>query len=170
VACERAEDIYRGADIVAAVTDSSVPVLEGRHVEKGAHLVNIGGGGWPDAQAIERVDVYLRFGNTPAPLGREDLKIEDEYLVWAARPDAAKKRSRKRSHGVAIPDKLVYLADLVEGRHPGRTSNEQITWSERGNLQGAQFFPLAGLVYEKARAAGLGHTIPTEWLLQDIRD
>src|SRR5579859_2848918 len=45
VACERAEDIYRGADIVAALTSSTVPVLEGRHVEPGAHLVNIGGGG-----------------------------------------------------------------------------------------------------------------------------
>jgi ornithine cyclodeaminase/alanine dehydrogenase-like protein (mu-crystallin family) len=170
VPCERAEDAYRGADIVAALTDSSLPVLEGRHVEKGAHLVNIGGGGWPDAEAIARVDVYLRFGNAPPPVGRNDLKIDDEYLVWAARPDSANTRSRKRSHGVAIPDKLVSLADLADGRHPGRTSPDQITWSERGNLQGAQFFPLAGLVYEKAKAAGMGHTIPTEWLLQDIRD
>ncbi len=64
----------------------------------------------------------------------------------------------------------VYLADLIEGRPPRRTSNEQITWSERGNLQGAQFFAVAGKVYEKARAAGLGREIPTEWLLQDIRD
>jgi ornithine cyclodeaminase/alanine dehydrogenase-like protein (mu-crystallin family) len=64
----------------------------------------------------------------------------------------------------------VYLADLVEGRHPGRTSDDQITYAERGNLQGAQFYAVAARVYERAKAEGLGRTIPTEWLLQDIRD
>ena len=169
VACDAPEQVYRGAHIVAGLTDSSVPVMDGRHLERGAHLVNIGGGGWPDAESLKRVDVYLRFGNTPDPIGREGLGLSDEYLTWAARPGEATK-SRKRSHGVALPDKLVYLADLIEGRHPGRTSDDQITWSERGNLQGAQFFAAAGKVYEKARAAGLGREIPTEWLLQDIRD
>jgi hypothetical protein len=52
----------------------------------------------------------------------------------------------------------------------GRTSREQITWSERGNLQGAQFYAVAGRIYETARAKGLGREIPTEWFLQDIRD
>jgi ornithine cyclodeaminase/alanine dehydrogenase-like protein (mu-crystallin family) len=166
--CDRPEDIYRGADIVAALTDSTEPVLDGRHLEKGAHLVNIGGGGVPDAESLRRVDVYLRFGNAPAPLGREDA-IEDEYLTWAARPDSGAKRSR-RGHGVSLPDKVVYLADIVEGRHPGRGAEDQITYSERGNLQGAQFYALAAIVYEKALAGGLGRTVPTQWLLQDIRD
>ena len=169
VACDAPEQVYRGAHIVAALTDSTVPVLDGRHLEPGTHLVNIGGGGVPDAESLARVDVYLRFGNTPDPLGREGLGISDEYLVWSALPEKAK-TSRKRSHGVALPDKVVYLADLVAGRHPGRTSDAQVTWSERGNLQGLQFFAIAGRVYEKAKAAGHARAIPTEWLLQDIRD
>ncbi len=45
-----------------------------------------------------------------------------------------------------------------------------MTWSERGNLQGAQFHAVAGRAYEAARAAGLGREIPTQWLLQEIRD
>jgi alanine dehydrogenase len=45
-----------------------------------------------------------------------------------------------------------------------------ISSSERGNLQGAQFYAVAAKVYEAARAAGLGREIPTEWFLQDIRD
>lgn len=168
--CDAPEQVYRGAHIVAALTDSTVPVLDGRHLEKGSHLVNIGGGGLPDPESLGKVDIYLRFGNAPEPLGREGPGIADEYLTWAARPADAAQRSRKRAHGVALPDKVVYFADLVEGRHPGRTSDGQITWSERGNLQGAQFFALAGAVYERARAAGLGREIPTEWFLQDIRD
>lgn len=49
-------------------------------------------------------------------------------------------------------------------------TDERITRSVRGNLLGAQFFAVAGKACEKARAAGLGREIPTEWLLQDIRD
>ena len=45
-----------------------------------------------------------------------------------------------------------------------------MTYSERGNIQGVQFFAVAGRAYELAKARGLGHDLPTEWLLQDIRD
>jgi hypothetical protein len=130
-------------------------------------IVNIGGGGLPDAASLARVDVYLRFGDSPAPTGRPDLKFDDEHLTWSAGPEATK---GKRGHGIALPEKLVYLEDLVTGRNKGRTSRDQITWSERGNLQGAQFYAVAGRIYEAARAKGLGREIPTEWFLQDIRD
>jgi len=168
VACETPEAVYRGADIVAAVTDSALPVLDGNLLEPGTHIVNVGGGGVPDAASLARIDVYLRFGNAPAPEGRPELAFDDEHLTWSARPGTG--HSRKRAHGVALPGKVAYLADVLDGRHPGRTSADQISWSERGNLQGAQFHAVAARVYEGARAAGLGHEIPTEWLLQDIRD
>src|SRR5882672_11563350 len=35
--CDRPEDVYKGAHIVAACTDSAVPVLDGTRLEKGAH-------------------------------------------------------------------------------------------------------------------------------------
>ncbi len=168
--CERPEEVYRGAHIVAAVTDSTVPVLDGSRLEPGTHVINIGGGGKPDAKTLERVDAYLRFGNAPAPVGHPEMAVDDEFLTYAARPDAIGEATRKRGHGVALPDKLIWLADILEGRSPGRSDDRQITWSERGNLQGAQFFAVAGKAYELARAAGLGREIPTEWLLQDIRD
>lgn len=166
--CERPEEVYRGAHIVAALTDSSVPVLEGRLLEKGAHVINIGGGGTPDAATLERVDVYLRFGDAPPPASRPDLRIEDEHLAWEARPGEPKPGGR--SHGVLLPQKRVTLAELVQRKNPGRSSADQITYSERGNLQGAQFFAVAAKAYEAARRAGLGREIPTEWLVQDIRN
>jgi len=172
--CEQAGDIYRGADIVAALTDSAVPVLEGDLLEPGTHVVNIGGGGRPDAGTLDRIDVYLRFGNAPAPQGRDDLVLDDEYLTFAARPDLLERsavgRRRKRSRGVLRADRVIYYADLAARAGTGRASPEQITYSERGNLQGAQFWAVAAVVYEKAREKGLGREIPTEWLLQDIRD
>jgi alanine dehydrogenase len=171
--CDKPEDIYKGAHIVAALTDSAVPVMDGSLLGKGTHIVNIGGTGKPDEESLRRVDVYLRFGDAPAPTARPELAIEDEYLGWEARPDQPKYgdgRKGRRGHGVALPDKRVTLADLVHGKVKGRTASDQITYSERGNLQGAQFFAIAGKVYELAKRAGLGREIPTEWFLQDIRN
>jgi len=167
IACDAPEQVYRGAQILAAVTDSAVPVGDGRCLEPGTHLINIGGGGLPDAASIARVDVYLRFGDAPPPTSRPDLALDDEHLTWSARRDA---KPPKRGHGIALPGKLVYLHELVDGTKRGRTSRDQVTWSERGNLQGAQFYAVAARVYEAARKQGIGREIPTEWFLQDIRD
>jgi alanine dehydrogenase len=47
--CDRPEDVYKGADIVAGLTDSAVPVLDGTLLENGVHIVNVGGSGKPAA-------------------------------------------------------------------------------------------------------------------------
>jgi alanine dehydrogenase len=173
VVCDHPRDVYRGADIVAALTDSAVPVLNGDWLEPGTHVVNVGGG-QPDARTLAKVDVYLRFGNAPAPWGAPEMALEDEYITYAAQPRSAThfkfRRSGKRGHGAVLPDRMITFKDIVEGTNRGRTAAGQITYSERGNLQGAQFWAVGRVVYEKARTAGLGHEIPTQWLLQDIRD
>lgn len=64
----------------------------------------------------------------------------------------------------------MHLEDVLSGAAAVRTDDAQITFSERGNIQGAQFHAVAGLVYELARERGLGHEVPTSWFLQDIRD
>jgi alanine dehydrogenase len=171
--CDTPEDVYKGAHIVAAVTDSAVPVTDGALLEKGAHIVVIGGSGKPDVESLKRVDVYLRFGDSPPPVGHPELATDAEHLAYEARPDQRKRgdgRKSGRAHGVALPDKRITLADLVQGKAKGRTSTDQITYSERGNLQGAQFYAVAGKVYELAKKARLGREIPTEWFLQDIRN
>ncbi|SLN64525.1 alanine dehydrogenase [Roseivivax jejudonensis] len=166
--CERPEDIYRGADIVAALTDAAAPVLNGDLLEPGTHVVNIGGGGLPDARTMERVDVYLRFGDAPPALGHETM--DDEFLTWRVANYDGPPGKKKRAHGVMLPEKRVHFADLVSGDAPGRTRDDQITWSERGNLQGAQFHAVAGKVYEAALAEGLGRELPDAWFLQTIRN
>jgi len=166
------DQVYKGADIIAGCTDSAVDIIKGKAVEEGTHITSIGGR--PDAETFARVDVSLRLGTSPAPWGLDDLGLPDEYITYAARPDDdggfKMKRKRRRAHGVQGGDKNVMLADLLSGKRKGRTSRAQITYSERGNVQGAQFYSVAGKVYELAKAQGLGKEIPTEWLLQDIRD
>lgn len=171
--CNRPEDVYKGAHILAALTDSAVEVTDGALLEKGTHIVVVGGSGKPDAESLKRVDVYLRFGDTPAPVGHPELATGDEHIGYEARPQQAKYgdgRRGRRKHGNSLPDRRITLADLVSGKVKGRTSPDQITYSERGNLQGAQFHAVAGKVYELAKRAGLGRQIPTELFLLDIRD
>lgn len=171
--CGRPEEVYKGAHILASVTDSAVEVTDGSLLEKGTHIVVVGGSGKPDAESLKRVDVYLRFGDTPAPTGHPELATDAENVGYEARPQQDKYgdgRRGRRKHGNTLPDRRVTLADLVSGKVKGRTSSDQITYSERGNLQGAQFHAVAGKVYELAKQAGVGREIPTEWFLQEIRD
>jgi len=169
------EAIYDGADIVAAVTDAARPVLEGDRLEAGCHVVNIGAGGSPDRRTLERCDVYLRFGDAPAPRGRPEYGLADEYLSFTAEAALPVLQNRPKGateepHGVLAREKLVSLAEIFDDRARGRKSADQITYSERGNLQGAQFWAVASLAYEAARDAGLGRDLPTEWFTQDIRN
>lgn len=119
--CDRPELVYRGADIVASLTDATRPVLDGALLEAGAHVVNIGGGGGlPDDATMERVDIYLRFGDAPPAEGLEAVAIDDEYLRWRA-GRRSQDQPRKRAHGVMLPEKRITLADLVAGRAKGRS-------------------------------------------------
>jgi ornithine cyclodeaminase/alanine dehydrogenase-like protein (mu-crystallin family) len=172
VALDRPQDVYRGADIVAGCTDSAVPVIVGKWLEEGTHVTSIGGK--PDEDTLKRIDVSLRLGNAPAPWGLPQFSLADEYLTYGAMGTSGDihkmKRAGKRAHGVIAEERAVLLADLLSEKRKGRTAPKQVTYSERGNLQGLQFFSVAGRVYELAREKGLGHEIPTDWLLQDIRD
>ncbi len=175
VVCSDPEEVYRGAHILAALTDATQPVTDGACVEPGTHVVVVGGSGAPDAATIDKIDVSLRFGNAPQPWGLDEFGKGMSRIVYAAMtPEIADKYmspdAKRGGRGAVAEDRVVWLADIIEGRAKGRENDDQITYSERGNLQGTQFHAVAGKAYELARDAGLGHEIPTEWLLQDIRN
>jgi ornithine cyclodeaminase/alanine dehydrogenase-like protein (mu-crystallin family) len=74
---------------------------------------------------------------------------------------------------VNLPDEIIgmpRLVDLVAGKTKGRTSPQQTTFFLNVGAIGAQFEAVAAAVYERAKAKGLGHAIPDEWFLQDVRD
>lgn len=167
-------EAYRGAGIVAALTDSARPVLDGDLLEPGTHVINIGAGGAPDPRTETRIDAYLRFGDAPAPRRRPEFGVDDEYLSYTAASalpivERTPEGAREGGHGALKAKRRVSLAEIFAGA-PGRRAPEEITYSERGNLQGAQFWAVAGAAYERARARGLGRELPTEWFLQDIRN
>ena len=101
-----------------------------------------------------------------------EFSLHDERITYAARSrgTAEGNRGPRRAHGIVAEDRAVFLKELLEGVKQGRTSDQEITYSARGNIQGAQFFAVAGAVYEACKERGLGRELPTEWFLQDIRD
>jgi ornithine cyclodeaminase/alanine dehydrogenase-like protein (mu-crystallin family) len=164
------EDVYKGVDILCSCTDANVPVILGQYVEEGTHITSIGGR--PDRETFEKIDRFLRFGNATAPFGQSE-PIVDEFLRYVT-PQMEGKIKKEHGHArgavrEVAEEKVVYLKDILEGE-TGRRSSSDITYSERGNLQGAQFYAVAGKVYELAKQRGVGRKIPTEWFLQDIRD
>ena len=165
------DDAVREVDIIMGLTDSAVPVIRPEYIKPGQHLLNVGGGGGIPAAVQEKVSKFLRFGNTDPPVGWSDVPFDDEHLTWQARSGFSKKAlaSSKRAHGAVGGDRLIYLAEVIKTGYFDRQS-EDVTYSERGNLQGNQFHAVAGLLYEKALEAGVSREIPTELFLQDIRN
>ena len=173
VAVDEARQAFRGADIVAGCTDAAADVIIGDWLEPGTHVTCIGGR--PDARTREVVDVWLRLGTAPAPVNDPAWRPTDEYLAYVARPTDpvwqrhSHGRVRRPPEGPGAP-RRVSFEDVVTGKACARERDSEITYSERGNIQGAQFFAVAGHVYEQCVARGLGQELPTAWFLQDIRD
>ncbi|MEW2623279.1 hypothetical protein [Streptomyces sp. NPDC048106] len=171
VAVDDPEAAHRGADLVADCTDAVGDVVLGRRLRPGTHVTCIGGR--PDAEALQRFDVWLRLGSASVPSSAPQWATDDEYVTYRARPEAAVWDRHQHGRGARRPPRgarVVRLDAVLAGHARARDDDTEVTFSERGNIQGAQFHAIAALVYKRARERGLGHEIPREWLLQDIRD
>ena len=166
------EDVYQGADIVSGCTDAVGPVVHGRSLDPGTHVTCIGGR--PDGEALVRFDRWLRLADASVPHDNSSLATQDEHISYVANdndPVWQKHQHSNRVWRLPVNDKrVVSLTQVINSEVKVRNSESDITFSERGNAQGAQFHAVAGLIYENALANGVGREIPTEWLVQDIRD
>jgi len=166
-AVARPEDVYAGADIVSACTNAIGPVVDGRLLEPGMHVTCIGG--TLDETANARVDRALRFGTAGGPLEIDGWDFRDESLTFAVGGAKSGHGTARRFHDVPA-ERQIRFADLLDDPSIGRTADSQITFSERGNIHGIQFAAVTGLIYERARDAGLGVDLGAPFFLQDIRN
>jgi alanine dehydrogenase len=60
------------------------------------------------------------------------------------------------------------LAELVSGKAPGRTSDDQITLFVNSIGVAAQFAAIGQLIYHKARGRGLGRELPIDWFVESV--
>jgi ornithine cyclodeaminase/alanine dehydrogenase-like protein (mu-crystallin family) len=142
-------------------------VIKGRFLPPGQHVTCIGG--TLDDEADARIDLALRFGLAPAPVEIPGTQVEDECLSFVE--GETKSASGGTRRYARIPaERRISFADLIADPGRGRRSADQITFSERGNVHGLQFAAVAGLLYEAARAADAGQTLPDDLFLQTIRN
>jgi len=139
-----AEEAVGGADIVITSTTASKPVLEGRWLHPGMHINAIGSNFAEkqelDAEAVGRCDVI-------AADSVEQSKIEAGDLIQAFGKDATR--------WTGVRD----LADIVSGKAPGRTNQDQITLFKSNGIA-IEDIVLGGRLYEITRERGMGRDIP----------
>lgn len=151
------------ADILAACTDSVLPVIKKQHMRPGLHVSTV----LPSEleHGIHKsFDVFIRHLDHRAQRYMMP-KIEEEYRRLS-KAKLADFQYLYSDH----PENHATLADLVAGRSPTRTNDSQVTFFDNVPGSGIQFAAVANLIYEKAKQQGVGREIPTEWFLQDIRD
>ena len=188
IPCDSPEAAVKGADILAACTNSVRPIVFANLLEPGVHLTQVSSEWAPDV--YPRID--LGIGGDPASQVITGVPIDDShgfpsYLAgdYEALQHAWGAKNRYGTgggHGVVASDgtvggfhgQTVSLVDLIAGTGRGRENDDQISCSGGvrggGGKQGLQFVTVSSLVYDRAKEAGLGREIPTEWFLQDIRN
>lgn len=167
IAVSTPEQVYDGADIISGCTNAIGPVIDGRYLRPGMHITCIGG--TLDDNANARIDIALRFGTAPAPLGFDDWSFEDESLNFVIAGKKSGHGTAQRFHNVRRERRIMF-AELLNRPQVGRTCARQITFSERGNIHGVQFAAVAGMIYEHARDQGLGQPLDPAMFLQNIRN
>ena len=173
-----------GADIVSSATDSMVPVYDAAWLEEGQHVTNLGRREMPE-EAISRFDVVVRQGVAGLQMKQTDIfqaerghspaafiggTAEQQRVIPEKNPSPGfggdSPEFMDRGKGGDKPE----FKDLITGKCEGRTTSNQITFYRNVGNQGLQFSSVGGLVYEKIIERNMGRDIPTDWLLQDIRD
>jgi ornithine cyclodeaminase/alanine dehydrogenase-like protein (mu-crystallin family) len=149
-------ETVEGSDFIQAATAAWDPVFDGRWVEKGMYVASIGGADASskrreiDDETIRRADLYVVHS-------KEVARLDQSPDIW----EAAQK-------GIKPWDQIHEIQDLLIGKIPGRTREDEITVFNNNTGAGTQFAAVGAALVKRARAMGLGKEIPTEWFLQDV--
>jgi len=150
VPVKSAEDAVRGSDVVTAATNTVDPVIEGDWLEEGCHVTSIvGGDGFLPRKELDD-EVIRRAGLIV--VGYKKQIFLDRQAEFADRLD----------RGLVRPEELHELGELLMGQCRGRKDKQEITLFKNNTGMGIQFAATARVIYEAARAQGIGKELPSE--------
>ena len=153
-----AAEAIAGADIVMCATNSIEAVFFADSMAPGMHVSSIK---MPeiDSRALLRADrVGLHFGHTSPAVVRAVGAAPSDHNAgrgWAAHEDLDF-------------DTFPRLPEMLTGKAAGREGAAEITCFINDLGLGLQFAAVAGLAYRKAREAGIGNELPTDWFTEDV--
>jgi len=141
-----AEETVRGSDLLGTVTTAAQPLFDAAWLEAGTHINAAGS------------NALIRQELSEAALKRCGLITVDSVPTALAESGDLLPLLEK---GRLQPRQLVELGEVITGRHPGRTDNEQITVFESQGMA-IQDLAVALRVLAAAEAQGLGTPIPMQ--------
>ena len=132
------------ADIAITITSAASPVLKGVWLAPGTHINAAGSNHWMrrelDGEAVGRCDVIVTDDVEQAKLECGDLlyPIERGTVRW---------------------EQVRNLSDVISGRTPGRTGDDDITLFESQGIA-LEDVAVGARLYEIAVAEGAGRELP----------
>jgi ornithine cyclodeaminase/alanine dehydrogenase-like protein (mu-crystallin family) len=141
VPVESAREAVDGSELVLAAVKSRSPALLGSWLRPGMH-VNSVGTARRDQREIDE-ETFRRSGR---------IVVDTRKGVFEEAGDAVAARD------LVVPDQVHELCELVCGKAPGRTSDDEITLFKSVGT-GIQDIALAGVIYERAKRDGRGTDI-----------
>lgn len=152
-----AQAAVEGASIVVAATNTSAPIVEGKWLAPGAHVVSIVSGD----ERLDRRELH------------DDVLARARTVVVHSKALAMKQQhgdlAGPVARGVLSWERMYDLSELVAGEAPGRACADDITVFKNNVGLGLQFAAVASRVYEDAKRAGIGRDLPDEWFLQHMK-
>jgi ornithine cyclodeaminase/alanine dehydrogenase-like protein (mu-crystallin family) len=150
-----AEQAARGSDVICSATNSSRPVVNLDWLEPGMHYNSIREFE-TDLEALNRCDViaiHTQFGGI------------QHYQPPGIIDDMPGVRREKPRNWSRYPE----ICDLIAGKSPSRTNDKQISFFLNNVGTGVQFAAMGYCAYKGAKEKRMGHELPSEWFMQDIK-
>lgn len=160
VAVGTPEEAVRGADIVAAATNSLEPILRPEWIQPGVHLSCI---------KVQEVDAGI-IEESDRVLFHTRAMIKEQIY----RPGGEQNPIREAEEGwwqnaeASFWPRIADLSDVAAGHVSGRQSANETTLFINNVGMGLQFAAVGAKVYEAVRREGLGHDLPTEWFTESV--
>ena len=143
VAAESADDAIDGADVITTVTTSATPVFDGAKVAPGAHVNGVGSF-LPETRELD--EVLLNRARVFVDNREAVLSEAGDFLIPA------------KSGAYDLTNIAGELGDVLAGKLPGRTADDQITVMKTVGYAVLDVVA-ACRVYENARSRGVGREI-----------
>ncbi len=158
-ACETGEEACRGAHMVACATNAVMPVFLRDWIEPGMHIGSVRPGATEiETAARDRIDLFSLLDHD-----------DNAQLIYTHGVRVGE--DRVGSYGVEHDDwhaSLPSLPQIITGQRQGRTEEDQVTCFLNNLGLGYQFAAAGYLVHRKAREAGIGNELPTDWFTETV--
>lgn len=154
------EEAADGADILAAATNSMVPVITQSLVRPGMHITSVRGSEIPldVLKGCDRLVVNTHDPVSAYPARGWPSEIPEFENGDYSRPDIGK------FDITAVPE----LKDVVSGNAPGRQSADEVTCFHNYKGLGLQFAAIGAIIYKEARSRQLGLSIEDRYFSQSV--